>query len=37
MISLSIPNVLTIAIISLLALSLAKAGFTYMGWNTNWL
>lgn len=37
MISLNVPNVLTIAIISLLAVGVAKAGFSYLGWNTNWL
>lgn len=37
MISLNVPNVLTIAIIALLALAATKAGFSFMGWNTAWI
>lgn len=37
MISPNVVNVLTIAIISLIAVGAAKAGMSYMGWNTNWL
>lgn len=37
MISPNVVNVLTIAVIALLALAVTKAGFSYMGWSTNWL
>ena len=37
MISINVPNVLTIGIISLLVVGVAKAGFSWMGWNTAWL
>lgn len=37
MISLNVPNVLTIGIIALLTVSVAKAGFSFLGWSTSWL
>lgn len=37
MISINVPNVLTIAIVSLLVVGAAKAAFSYMGWSTAWL
>lgn len=37
MISINVPNVLTIGIISLIVVGLAKAGMGYMGWSTSWL
>lgn len=37
MISINVPNVLTIAIISLLVVGVAKAAFGYMGWSTSWM
>ena len=37
MISLSVPNIITIALISLLALGLAKAGLRMMGVSPTWL
>ena len=37
MISINVPNVLTIGIIALLVVGAAKAGFSYLGWSTSWL
>lgn len=37
MISINVPNVLTIGIIALLVVGVAKAGLSYVGWSTSWL
>jgi len=37
MISLNVPNVITVAIISVLAIAAVKAGLTATGYSPSWL